>query len=130
MRAEWRQPGKSTTITVLNDPFEALCNIDTTTDQLNKEYGSEEEWDYALVRITQQGSWMKFITNIFGNTANLDMLIGSWSAFDAKKKWLYFIALKLYGAKNSWCLTEAISNADGSDMFIRSVFRSILHVSQ
>lgn len=117
-------------ITELNDPFEVLCHMDATSEQLDKAYGSEEEWEYALSGIMQQGSWMKFITNIFGNTANLDMLIGNWSAFDAKKKWLYFIALKLYGAKNSWCLTEAISNADDSDMFIRSVFRSILHVSQ
>lgn len=122
-------PRSMYSITELNDPFEVLCNIDATTEHLKKDYGSEKEWDYALSRVTQQGSWMKFITNVFGNTANLDMLIGSWSTFDARKKWLYFIALKLYGAKNSWCLTEAIRNADGSDMFIRSVFRSILHIS-
>ena len=122
-------PRSMYSITELNDPFEVLCKIDATTEQLNKEYGLEEEWDYALSHIAQQGSWMKFISNIFGNATNLDMLIGSWSTFDDKKKWLYFIALKLYGSKNSWCLTEAIRNADGSNMFIRGVFRSILHVS-
>ena len=112
----------------LNDPFEVLCKIDTITEQLKKEYGLEEEWEYALSCVIRHGSWMKYITNIFGNTTNLDMFVGSWSAFDAKKKWLYFIALKLYGAKNNWCLTEAIRNAENSDLFIRCVFRSLLHV--
>ena len=116
-------------ITELNDSFEALRNIDVTTEQLKKECGTDEEWECALSRITQYGSWMKYISNVFETTTNLDMLIGNWSTFDASKKWLYFIALKLYGAKNNWCLTEAIRNADNCDLFIRSVFRSLLHVS-
>lgn len=113
----------------INDSFEVLCDIDATTEQLKKKYGSEEEWKYALSYITRHGSWMKYITDIFKTTTNLDMFVGSWSTFDANKKWLYFIALKLYGTKDNWCLTEAIKNADNSNLFIRCVFRSILHAS-
>ena len=104
----------------INDSFEVLCDIDATTEQLKKEYGSEEEWKYALSYITGHGSWMKYITDIFKNTTNLDMFVGSWSTFDANKKWLYFIALKLYGAKDNWCLTEAIKNADNSNLGLSS----------
>lgn len=113
----------------LGSSFEVLLNIDVSTGQLREGYGSETEWDYALSGLTQYGSWMKYIDTTFGTTTNLDMVIGNWSTFDSNKRWLYFIALKLYGAKNNWCLTEAMKDLDDSSLILRGVFRSLLHIS-
>lgn len=118
------------TIKELSNSFEVLCGMDASTGQLREEYGTEQDWDFAVSEILQYGSWMKYIVDVFGTTTNLEIAVGSWSSFDSRKKWLYFIALKLYGAKNSWCLSEATNIADNSALLIRGVFRSLLHLSQ
>ncbi|NLC26903.1 MAG: BREX-4 system phosphatase PglZ, partial [Fastidiosipila sp.] len=118
------------TIKELSNSFEVLCSMDVSTGQLREEYGTEQDWDFALSEISQYGSWMKYIVDVFGTTTNLEIAVGSWTSFDSRKKWLYFIALKLYGAKSSWCLSEATNIADSSALFIRGVFRSLLHLSQ
>lgn len=112
-----------------NNSYEALCDIDVLTTQLKELYGSEQEWAFALSEISRRGTWGNYVTAVFGTTTNLENSIGSWSSFNNKKKWLYFIALKLYGAKNSWCLSVAAKNAESSSLFIRSVFRSLLQIS-
>lgn len=118
------------TIKELSNSFEVLCGMDVSTGQLREEYGTEQDWDFALSKISQYGSWIKYIVDVFGTTTNLEIAVGSWTSFDSRKKWLYFIALKLYGAKNSWCLSEATKIADSSTLLIRGVFRSLLHLSQ
>ncbi len=112
-----------------NNSFEVLCGVDSLTENLKEEYGTEQEWNNALRNIAQYGSWVKYLVKLFGNTANLENYIGSWTTFDSTKKWIYFIALKLYGAKNNWCLQEAAKNTDKSSLLIREVFRSLLHLS-
>lgn len=109
-----------------NNSFEILCNLDSTTSQLQESFGTETQWNYALEMLNQYGSWMKYILDIFGTYTNLELVASSWSIFDTNKKWVYFIALKLYGAKNNWCLNEAIKNTDKSEKLIRGIFRSIL----
>lgn len=115
------------TIHELKNSYELLLTIDDSTRHLKEEYGTEQEWDFALNKIMNYGSWMKYIFEVFGT--NLDIAIGKWTAFDKKKKWLYFIALKLYGTKNNWCLNEAVKNVFKSDMLVKGVFRSLLHLS-
>lgn len=113
----------------LNNSFEILYNMDATTSQLKETYGTEQDWAFALAEISRHGSWAKYITDIFTTTTNLEMYIGSWNSFAPNKKWLYFIALKLYGAVNSWCLNDAICHTENSKFFVRNIFRSILHIS-
>ncbi len=111
-----------------NNSFEALCSLDSSTEQLKESYGTETQWDKALDRINRYGSWMQYISDVFGTYTNLEIVAGSWQSFDTYKQWLYFIALKLYGVKNSWCLSKAITGTENSSMLIRGVFRSILSI--
>lgn len=113
----------------IRNSYEALCSIDASTRQLKEEYGTEEDWDNVFPKIRQAGSWMRYIQELFGTTTNLELAIGSWAAFDSRKKWIYFLALKLYGIKNSWCLNEAINNTESSTAFVRGVFRSLLSLT-
>lgn len=112
-----------------NNSFEALCSLDSSTGQLKESYGTQTQWDIALDRVNSYGSWMQYISDVFGTYTNLEIAAGIWQSFDSCKQWLYFIALKLYGVKNNWCLSEAIKDAEKSSMLIRGVFRSILSLS-
>lgn len=116
------------TIKEQNNSFEALCSVDSSTRQLKKSYGAEKQWDKALDKVNRYGSWIQYIFDVFGTYTNLEIVAGSWQSFDTYKQWLYFIALKFYGVKNSWCLSKAVANIEKSSMLIRGVFRSILTV--
>lgn len=59
----------------------------------------------------------------------LENAISNYLHFTANKKWLYFIALKLFGAKTSWCLATASQKATNADDFPRQVYRCLLDKS-
>ena len=115
-------------ITEENKAFNALCKLDANTSSLRMEYGTEAQWSYALSKISKSKSWAAYFTEIFGGYSNLELMASNWKCFNDNKKWLYFIALKLYGAKNSWCLNIASQEVSAVDKLIRHVFRSILSV--
>lgn len=117
------------TIKEQNNSFEALCSLDFSTGQLKESYGTQTQWDTALDRLNSYGSWMQYISDVFGAYANLEIAAGIWQSFDSYKQWLYFIALKLYGVKNNWCLSEAVKDTEKGSMLIRGVFRSILSLT-
>ena len=113
-------------ITEQRSAYDALCGIDTATRQLREEYGTPEEWNTAFEQVAKSGSWMKYISDYIGNCDHLEYAAPAWTSFEPYKKWVYFIALKLFGAKNSWCLSEAAKSADSSSLLIREIYRSIL----
>ena len=112
-----------------DNSFEILCDIDVSTSKLNENFGTEQDWANALSKISKYGSWENYVIRVFGTIMNLENVVGSWNTFEEGRKWLYFIALKLYGAQNSWCLSIAAAQAENSDHFIRCVFRSLLDLS-
>jgi hypothetical protein len=115
-------------ITEQSNPFEVLCMIDISTNQLKVGFGTEEQWSFALSEVSKCSSWAAYFTQIFGGCTNLELVASNWHIFDDRKKWLYFVALKLYGAKNSWCLNTAAQEAESVDKLVRCLFRSILSV--
>jgi len=106
--------------------YDALCGIDPATRLLSEKYGTPEEWSSALDKVAKSGSWMKYISDCICQCINLELAAPSWATYEPYKKWVYFIALKLFGAKNSWCISEAAKSADSCHMFVRGVYRSIL----
>ena len=112
----------------ISEPFEVLVNIDNSTSVLKSSYGTDEQWAYAVHEVSKCGSWDSLITDQFGVPSNLSLVVSSWSSLNEDKKWLYFIALKIKGAGNNWCLNTAVNNAGTVDELIRQVYRSILHI--
>lgn len=108
-------------------PFDTLCNKDSMTNSLDELMGSEEEWSYALKEVIKHKSWNSLIAEMFGTCSNLELAASSWKYFEDKKKWMYFIALKLYGAKNNWCLNKSVKEAESKDELLRNIYRSILY---
>ena len=108
------------------DAYQILCNIDGITRKLCSDYGTIEQWEYALREINEVGSWGKLVDKNFSSLENLWMAGVNWKNYDEKRKWLFFVALKLYGADGNWCLSFSIQKAENATELLRCIYRSIL----
>ena len=116
-------------ITNLSKPYSALCMKDTYTKEFAESLGTDEQWAYALEKLTDNSSWGEIIDLEFGNHNTLELAFNNYRFFESNKKWLYFIALKLYGSKNNWVLNKAAREATSHKDFIKQIYRSILDVN-
>ena len=116
-------------ITNLSKPYSALCMKDTYTKELAESLGTDEQWAFALEKLTENLSWGEIIDLEFGNHNTLELAFNNYRFFESNKKWLYFIALKLYGSKNNWVLNKAAREATSHKDFIKQIYRSILDVN-
>ena len=113
-------------ISDIRDAYDALVLKDESTSYLPRTLGTDKQWSYALGLIRQKSTWTDVIDDEFGSHDILEHVFASYPQFSEDKKWLYFIALKLYGAKRNWCLTSASRKADNLDDFLRQVYRCLL----
>lgn len=110
----------------LNKAYDVLCTIDRTTAEISETLGTENQWEYALQQFDKKNTWSDVVSSIYGNHKALDLAIQNYPTFDSNQQWLYFIALKLFGASNNWCLNKAAASAEQSKDLIRQLYRSIL----
>ena len=108
------------------DAYDALCQQAPDTCSLKKAYGTDEQWLYALKEVSSADGWEKAIAEYFGSTLALDIAANSWENFSPQMQWLYFIALKLFGAGKNGCLQKAVQAADNVAQLIKNVYRGIL----
>ncbi|MEG0979878.1 MAG: BREX-4 system phosphatase PglZ [Oscillospiraceae bacterium] len=113
-------------ISNMHDAYEVLMEKDPLLSLLEKNVGTSNQWNYLLTIINSGKSFPEICNTEFGNHQSLEISIPSYGSFSENKKWLYFIALKLFGAKNNNCLNIAANNATLPSQLIREVFRSIL----
>ena len=59
----------------------------------------------------------------------LEHVISNYENFSADRRWLYFVALKIYGTRGDWCLTTAARLASDMSDFIKQVYRCLLDKS-
>ena len=109
----------------LGGVYDMLIKKDNTLTLVDEEYGSEEQWSYLYNRISLKETFAEICDVEFGNHKTLELVLPMYNSFNENKKWLYYIALKIYGA-NSECLTYAIQYAKEYSELIRGLFRSIL----
>lgn len=123
-------PNSIFSIGELDSAYDILIQRDSIIAILGKEYGTSEQWNYALNKFGGKKNWGDFIDAEFGNHTALDVALSNYKDFDSDKKWLYFIALKLFGAKNNWCLNEVAKKAVSIKEFAKQAYRSLLGVSK
>ncbi len=116
-------------ITSLQHAYEVLVLKDPTTRTLPETIGTKSQWLYAMKLFENKSNWTDVVDNEFGSHTMLEHVFPSYSTFSEEKKWLYLIAVKLFGARNNWCLTTAARKASGPNDFQRHVFRCILEKS-
>lgn len=116
-------------LTSLKDAYEAILVRDVKTGELKHELGTDAQWQYALQLFTQKQSWDEVIDDVFGDHQHLDFVFSNYVHYDADKQWLFFVALKLFGAKNNWCLETAARNASAVTDFANQIYRCLLEKS-
>lgn len=109
-----------------NKAYDMLCDVDGTTISLKSALGNEEQWTFALEQFNGKSSWADVINSQFGNRKALDLVLQNYAFFSPEQKWLYFIALKLYGCTNNWCIHTAANAANSAEELVRQIYRSIL----
>lgn len=119
-------PNSMLHIEELVDAYAALCSFDPATAGLDKALGKADQWAFALENISSDGSWNNLVTHLFGSPYTLDLAVGQWDRFTDDMQWLYFIALKLFGAQKNWCLNQAANAASSPKDMVRKIYRSIL----
>ena len=107
------------------NPYDALCRIDQSTEALTKDMGTDEQWAYALTLLQEHGDWVNTINHEIGLYSNLELFINASQDYTDAKKWLYFIALKRFGAKNE-CLDRASQKAHAYEELVHWVVRGLV----
>lgn len=110
----------------LQSAYEAILQKDISTNVLGESCGTDEQWSYALSLFEKSDSWIDVIDNAFGGHQSLEHIFPNFKNFNGNEKWLYFVALKLYGAKTNWCLRVSAEKADGLQNFIHQLFMCLL----
>lgn len=123
-------PNSIYSITNLNNAYDVLTQLDSTTFELQKDFGTYGQWNYALNKFNSKKSWADVIDSEFGNRLTLDIAFPSYRTFEDNRKWLYYMGLKLYGAKNNWCLNEAAKKASSIKELAKQAYRSLLDISK
>lgn len=107
------------------NPYDAVCRIDQSTEEMAKDMGTDEQWAYALTLLQEQGDWANAINHEIGLYSNLELFINASQDYTDAKKWLYFIALKRFGAKNE-CLDLASQKAHAYEELVHWIVRGLV----
>lgn len=107
------------------NPYDAVCCIDQSTEAMAKDMGTDEQWAYALSLLQEQGDWANAINHEIGLYSNLELFINASQDYTDAKKWLYFIALKRFGAKNE-CLDLASQKAHAYEDLVHWIVRGLV----
>ncbi|MGN1156752.1 MAG: BREX-4 system phosphatase PglZ, partial [Agathobacter sp.] len=98
-----------------------------STEALTKDMGTDEQWAYALTLLQEQGDWVNAINYEIGLYSNLELFINASQDYTDAKKWLYFIALKRFGAKNE-CLDLASQKAQAYEELVHWIVRGLVDI--
>lgn len=104
---------------IIKDTYPELSFID-------EKAGINGQWSDLQTALSKTGSWGEYVKESFGDPNNLTHNIPVFSAYNEFKKWAYFLALRIYGAKGNEYLTGVIQGAETYDSFVTGIFCSIL----
>lgn len=110
----------------LSKAYDALMQKDLMTSELSEIIGTDAQWEYALEMVEKQQSWVNVIDLEFGNHLSLEVYAPGFSKMASNRRWLYYVGLKLFGAKNNWCLHNAASKSSTLKDLITNIYRGIL----
>lgn len=114
----------------LGSAYDILCQKDSSTHNFDSSLGTEEQWTYALSLFELNSSWEEAISSVFGSYKNLEFVLPNYNDFEKEKKWLYFLALKMFGTSNNKYLNMVAESSCSHNDFIRQMFRTLLSCSE
>ena len=114
----------------MNNPYEIIVKRDNELSSLDDTLGSTEQWSYLLsLYYTKSESFSKICNIKFGNCQCLEIVMPNYCNYDDNKKWLLFIALKMYGSNNNAYLDLVAKSCTSYSEFERQVYRNILSIN-
>ncbi len=112
----------------MNNSYDILCCKDSKTKTLPKNFGSEEQWNYALKLMGANDNWAIIADAQFGGVDALTDCILQFDSFSDDKKWLYFIVVSLFGVKKNSYLQFAIEKSANYLELRKELFRTLLAI--
>ena len=96
-------------------------------DIIDQKWGNEQQWQYLLSLFQKDNlnNLRTLLASKFDNINNLEIFLRNWNNYNEYEKWLYFLALKIFGVKNNWCLQKSIKKSQNLDSFIQNIYYSL-----
>lgn len=113
----------------MSKAYDVLVQRDSKTSELSESIGTEAQWKYALDLFEKRQGWIGVIDFEFGNHQMLEVCAPNYNQMSSGRLWLYYVGLKLFGAKNNWCLNYAATRSSGLRDLISNLYRGILDKS-
>ena len=108
--------------------YDLIIKQDQAISEVNISLGTDNNWMYLHTLINYRNSFMEVCNDEFGSFQALEMAIPNYVEFNENKKWLYFLALKVFGSPNNAYLDFISKKIDNSQSLIRCIFRGLLEV--
>lgn len=115
------------TITQLTNSYEILCDKDERVRNVPESFGTKDQWG-ELLREIGSTNLEYCISTHFGSVEQLSHSIYSYPEYSDKVKWIYFIAISIYGTKKNTYLSRAIENALDYKSIPKSLYQTLLSV--
>ena len=122
-------PASVYAIQAVEDAYAALCSLDKMVAELSAEDGSDAQWEQLLAGVQAEHSLRNYFSKRLGDLPHIDRLIVMWLHWDDEQRWLYFLALKLAGHHDTWCIQDAVRDLHDHRKLVRGIYRSLLALS-
>lgn len=88
-------------------------------------WGDDEQWQYLYSFLESGKSFVEVCDDQFGSHQSLEMAIPRYAHYADEKKWLYFIALKVFGVVKGSYLDRVVSKVDQYDQLVLTIYENI-----
>lgn len=107
--------------------YDVIASFSEQLSVVDKKYGTESQWDELLSLLQNfDFDWISLIHNRIGSEISLAKSIHLFNNYNETDKWIYFLALKCYGAKDNNYLTKVVTKSNSVETFISELYNSIL----
>lgn len=94
-----------------------------------KTYGNDTQWSWLFKQSSKYSTFPALISAQFGSTSNLtDKLEDTFGVGDDNTKWLLWLALKVFGARENGYFTFVLSNSVEFCDLIHHVYQDLLEL--
>ena len=117
-------------INAYDSPYKMLCAHDASANKLQESQGTDEHWGELLSKVLQAGSIQKVVYKDLGlMMSELDRL-SDYANWTASKRWLHFIATKLYHSHKNEYFAIVASKTQKYEEFVKQIYRCLADISQ
>lgn len=122
-------PNSLYSIAEYSSDYQTLASTFNELNNIGAIAGTNDQWRWLYNELANYETFGDYISHSFGGTCSLANVIHGFSNFDELKKWLYFIALRVYGASGNDYLSRVVSKAKSLNEFVNYSFCEIFEYS-